>query len=464
VPITRSSRRLATAGLAAAAGLALVVSQTGTARAAAQAADPPTITFAASGPEAITADTPADGEVTVTNPGSTAIDDVRLDFDIIGFTVLKPADLSITATTEAPDARAAEDGTLPITAGQTNADVVAEYPSSTGFTLPTGTTTIDFEVDTPTGSALRGPLQFTAALDAVTSSGTVTSTLAEDDVDGPLLTAPKDTPYPVAQDVVLNRSSSITSYYATKNANSGGNPLAVTWGRTTDVRLTGDPLGTGDDVPMLYRPSLADFYTADESELHGSTLQVTGAVATHYGRVGDVPLVGNFNPDPTFGGDDEFAVYRPSNQDFYIDNGGTSGFHFGRAGDIPLVGNWTGSSSGDTFGVFRPSNATFYLLTVSGTTITENFGRGTDAPIVGDWTGSGTTLIGVHRSNTFYLAASNTSQAGVTSFSVGKPTDTITAATVLTTTDLLALADNSVVTASERQAQRAAAARIAIRP
>jgi hypothetical protein len=455
-----SSRRVVTAGLAAAAVLALAFSQTGTARAAAHAAETPTIVFN-SPPDTVTARHPATVEVEVTNPGTTDIDNVRFDFDIIGFTVLTPADLTVTY----PAVGGEPAGMLALSQGSTNADVVGSYPDSAGFTLAAGADdVIDFTV-AENSSNLRGPFFFVGDVDAV---GGQDNPLAE--ADGPLLTVPRPTPYDVQQHIVLGRSSSSTEYYTTADTNGGGTPLAVLWGRSTDVRLAADPLGTGDDFPVLYRPSTATFYAADEDVQTGpNSVSVPSdsfsSSATPYGRVGDVPLLGNFDPDPTTqGGFDEFAVYRPSTETFYVQDGNSAGTRFGRSGDIPVVGNWTGTTAGDSIGVFRPSNHTFYLLTSSGTVLTESLGRTGDTPVVGDWNGGVATLIGIHRGNTFYLAG-NTAGGALTSFAAGQSTDTATAAYDVTPSDLLALADNATVASSARMARervtvaRAAAAR-----
>jgi hypothetical protein len=447
VRIVHPSSRGVTAALVAAAGFALVVSQTATARAAARdATTAPTISFT-SDPESVTTGSPATAEVTLT-PGSADQGDLLVDFDVVALTVIKPEDLTISY----PAVNGEPSGTMMTKTGSTNLDVVGSYPSSP-FTLESGSdpNPIDFSVATDS-SNLRGPFVIEASLDVVNSDGTVTQTLGT--AQSPVLTARRATPYKMGQNLVLGRASTKSLYYATSNTTGGGTPLQVAFGTTGDEYLPADLSGTGDDFPVIYRPSTRSFYVADESKLTSKVLTILDAPPIAFGTSGDIPLAGNFNPDPTLGGFDEPAVYRPSTSTFYIDNDGTTGVRFGIQGDIPLVGDWTGSGLGDSFGVYRPSNHTFYLRTPNGT-ITAPFGTAGDKPIVGDWNGAGTTLIGVHRGNTFILSSSNTSPSGAAPFALGSASDTATAAFSQTENDLLQLADNAILTPSARAGARA---------
>jgi hypothetical protein len=290
---------------------------------------------------------------------------------------------------------------------------------------------------TPTASApstqARGTIDFLGSLES-DASGAVYSASAQ---------IPKPTPYDEAQYLLLDRPSAASSFYATTNAAGGGKPLQILWGRSTDVLLGGDIYGSGDDYPLLYRPSTATFYISQDGSLSSTGAVAIGsdAVAVAFGRVGDEPLVGNFVFDQNQGSFDTIGVYRPSNHTFYIDGASPAGLSFGQTGDIPLVGNWTGSSQGDSIGVYRPSNETFYLLDLDNdSTIATRFGESGDKPVVGDWNGKGATLIGIQRGNAYYLATSNTTGAASPGFTFGSTSDkATTAAFGYTTSDLRAI-------------------------
>jgi hypothetical protein len=93
-------------------------------------------------------------------------------------------------------------------------------------------------------------------------------------------------------------------------------------------------------------------------------------------------------------------------------------YHWGRSGDLPVVGDWDGDGT-QTVGVVRPNaslNSNHLLLRNSdGSVLDFWYGRHGDRILVGDWNGDGTWTPGVLRSGTrWYLKDSFTgSAAGV---------------------------------------------------
>jgi hypothetical protein len=130
----------------------------------------------------------------------------------------------------------------------------------------------------------------------------------------------------------------------------------------------------------------------------------TTVVAMHFGDSGDVPVTGDW----TGSGKTQIGVFRSSDATFYLgDVGGVAPMteRLGESRDVPISGDWTGSGR-TQIGVYRPSNETFYLGDVNGISpVAVHFGDAGDVPITGDWTGSGRTQIGVYRPSdeTFYL-------------------------------------------------------------
>jgi hypothetical protein len=116
------------------------------------------------------------------------------------------------------------------------------------------------------------------------------------------------------------------------------------------------------DTVAVYRPSDQTFYL----RYHNTTGFSDEAIL--YGNPGDIPLVGDWNGD----GLDEIGVYRPSTAQWFLRgrDGQTHSLVFGAVGDIPLVGKWNRLSNltvnnkpylSDGLGVFRPSTNTFHF-------------------------------------------------------------------------------------------------------
>jgi hypothetical protein len=156
-----------------------------------------------------------------------------------------------------------------------------------------------------------------------------------------------------------------------------------------------------------------------------------------YGRVGDIPVMGDWNGDGT----DTVGVVRttpgPSGTEVYTwhlrdtnSSGGASitPFVFGtkrfvavdQLGSIPVVGDWNGDGI-DTIGVVQyssdPNGPIRWELrntnTAGAPDIVLIYSRGRDRPVVGDWNGDGTDTIGVVRQATSSWLLRNSNTGGI---------------------------------------------------
>jgi hypothetical protein len=167
-----------------------------------------------------------------------------------------------------------------------------------------------------------------------------------------------------------------------------------------DRVVVGNWNGSGGDTPSVRRGNI--WYI-------NNTLAVNLSPTTFsYGLATDVPVVGDWNGNGTTG----IGVVRPGpggvGLRWILRNSPSAGvadydFIYGKVGDIPIVGNWNGTG-GDTVGVYRGN--IFHLrnsVTAGDADIVFSHGRAGDIPIVGDWDGDGTDSVGVVRVNIWYL-------------------------------------------------------------
>lgn len=188
-------------------------------------------------------------------------------------------------------------------------------------------------------------------------------------------------------------------------------------------------LGAGDDVPFTGKFANQNGFPGEEVVSFGvhrgrtftlvnglNTVGVAGYVDIEYvdyGRVGDVPVIGDWDGD----GIDGIGVFR--NGLFLLRDTLSTGpaqytISYGRAGDQPISGDWDGDGV-DEIGIRRGN--VYYLRGTAQFT----FGLAGDQPVMGDWDNNGTDTIGAKRGGTFRLTNNNVSTAKIVNY--GRPTD-----------------------------------------
>jgi hypothetical protein len=208
--------------------------------------------------------------------------------------------------------------------------------------------------------------------------------------------------------------------------------MSVSWGVSTDVRITGDFDGDGKGDLTVWRPSTGQWFTLKSSNLtvNLSTFGVTGdtPVAADYDADGKVDLAqyrpstgqwfvlrsssnsveitawGNSTdvPEPAdYDGDGkcDIAVYRPSNGVWYAyrSTAGVMVSSWGIAGDIPVPADYDGDNK-DDLAIYRPSSGTWYIYRSSNAAINMiQWGNSTDVPVQRDFDGDGKDDIAVYR-------------------------------------------------------------------
>ncbi len=115
-----------------------------------------------------------------------------------------------------------------------------------------------------------------------------------------------------------------------------------------------------------------------------------------YGKVGDIPVVGDWNGD----GIVTPGVFRDGY--WYLRNSNTAGpydvvFSYGTTGNVPVVGDWNNDGV-DTIGVFRAGVWNLRNSNSPGLpNVRISYGTTGDVPVVGDWNNDGRDTIGTFR-------------------------------------------------------------------
>jgi hypothetical protein len=172
--------------------------------------------------------------------------------------------------------------------------------------------------------------------------------------------------------------------------------MTVQWGAPGDVPIAhANFSGIGQADIAVYRPSNQTWYVLPSVDNYSPNY----VKAVQWGAPGDVPV---FNSDFLGYGNDEAAVFRPSNGTWYVKDiwtGATKSAQWGTSGDIPLASSdFFGDGLAD-FAVFRPSNGTWYIKDPStGAMIQRQWGTSGDVPLANaDFDGDGRADIAVFR-------------------------------------------------------------------
>ena len=197
--------------------------------------------------------------------------------------------------------------------------------------------------------------------------------------------------------------------------NSSSNTARVEqYGLSGDKLMVGDWDGDGKADPATYRDSAvgsqSSFY------YRGSLNNANGNVTyLPWGTSGDKPMRGDFDGD----GKQDLAVYRASNQTWYIRNSSDSQQRFvvfGLSTDKFIPADYDGDGKTD-IAVFR-SGIWYILKSSNGQILYQTFGQTGDQTVPADYDGDGKTDIAVFRPNNnfWYILPSASSIAQYAQF------------------------------------------------
>jgi len=168
---------------------------------------------------------------------------------------------------------------------------------------------------------------------------------------------------------------------------------------------------TGDGIGFFQNSQSGSKFKLD-SDING---KIDNEIS--YGKIGDKPIVGDWDDD----GLDGIGYFRPSDQTFYFDNNldgldDMLSIRYGKSADIPISGKWkmpfrtlSRSHHKEGIGYYRQLDNTFHLdCNLDGKddwTIT--YGRSDSVPLSGDWDGDGYDGIGYYNRSDFTFHLDN---------------------------------------------------------
>jgi subtilisin-like proprotein convertase family protein len=204
-------------------------------------------------------------------------------------------------------------------------------------------------------------------------------------------------------DLAVWRANAYPGYSAAWYVLPRSGPTTIygtTWGLPGDIPVAADFDGDGKADLAVFRqttsPNKGVWYVKYSS---GGMLHDDGPFAGWFGLAGDIPTAGDFlKADPlnpaawteTADGKADFAVYRPSNQTWYVRpvsiNGSTPVLTVripgSQPGDLPAQADYDGDGKTD-FALYRPSTGQYLIRRNDGTVLTVQPGVGGDLAVLG---------------------------------------------------------------------------------
>jgi hypothetical protein len=218
-------------------------------------------------------------------------------------------------------------------------------------------------------------------------------------------------------DLTVFRPSTGT-WYVLKSGSNFTTQMAIPWGTSTDVPVSGDYDGDGKTDPAFYRPSTGQWQILFSSTNYTTNLSVM------WGVVGDLAVPGDYDGD----GRVDIAVYHPATGEWKIrrsSDGATQVVVVGISTDVPVPGDYDGDGKVDP-AIYRPSIGKWQILLSSTsytTTRVVTLGSGTDLPVPADYDGDGITDVAVYRKSVGQWMTINSTTGSTTTTTWGASTD-----------------------------------------
>jgi hypothetical protein len=186
-------------------------------------------------------------------------------------------------------------------------------------------------------------------------------------------------------------------YYWSYTLSSTGETEEVQWGLPGDIPVPKDYDGDSEEDIAVWRPAEGNWYIRNDN---GSPYQ--------WGLDGDIPVPADYNGD----GHTQLAVWRPTDGYWYIQDGSPQNyddpanyhrFQWGLDGDIPVPGDYNGDGN-IQLAVWRPTDGYWYIQDGSPQNYYDpadyhrfQWGLDGDIPVPGDYSGNGYYQLAVWR-------------------------------------------------------------------